>query len=144
MNKFYNKFRNLKKILENNYIIISYNLKNIKKTLINIIFKKIKTRIVYIKNKELLLFNLFNYNSVYFFIIENNFLLIKNILLIILNLINIKPLFLISKNCLIKKIPIKEFSKISKENLILEFINFLKFKFLKLITLLKKYEKYIS
>ncbi|MFI4913433.1 MAG: hypothetical protein ACH6QR_00265 [Candidatus Carsonella ruddii] len=139
MKKNYNKFKNLKKILNNNYIIISLNLLNIKVSYINLILKKIKFRIIFVNKKNLTFFNIKNYNFLNFIIIKNNFFLIKKIILI-LNNINIKPLFYITKNFIINNIPV-EFSKLSKENLILKFNNFLKFKFLLLIKILKKYGK---
>ncbi|MGK2912820.1 MAG: hypothetical protein ACSLEI_00970 [Candidatus Carsonella ruddii] len=142
MKKNYNKFKNLKKILNNNYIIISINLLKIKTSYINLLLKKIKFKIIFVNKKILMFFNIKNYNFLNFIIIKNNFLLIKKIILI-LNKINIKPIFYISKNCLINNIPI-EFSKLSKENLILKFNNFLKFKFLILIKLLKQYGKHIN
>ncbi|ATX33412.1 hypothetical protein CUN91_00375 [Candidatus Carsonella ruddii] len=138
MNKFYNKFKNIKKIINNNYIIISYNLNNVKKTLLNLILKKTHFRITYLNSKELYFFNLSEYNNLYFLFIKNDTLLIKNILINILNFLEKKPIFLFSNNCFIKKIPIKEFSNLSKENLISEFINFLKLKFFRLIKLLKQ------
>ncbi|UNB92057.1 hypothetical protein ACJEC8_00225 [Candidatus Carsonella ruddii] len=144
MNKIYKKNKNLKKILSYNYIIISLNLKNIKKSLINLIFNKINFRIIFFKKKELLLLNCENFFCLHFFIIKNQSILIKNILILIKNILNIEPTFLISNTCYIKKIPIEEFSNLSEKNLILKFSQFLKYKFLKLINLLKKYEKHIS
>ncbi|XRA05407.1 MAG: hypothetical protein ACN6LP_00950 [Candidatus Carsonella ruddii] len=142
MKKNYNKFKNLKKILNNNYIIIALNLLNIKISYINLILTKIKFKIIFINKKILIFFNIKNYNFLNFIIIKNNFFLIKEIILI-LNKINIKPLFYISKNCFINNISV-EFSKLSKENLILKFNNFLKFKFLLLIKILKKYGEHIN
>ncbi|MGK2931140.1 MAG: hypothetical protein ACSLEG_00920 [Candidatus Carsonella ruddii] len=142
MKKNYNKFKNLKKILNNNYIIISVSLLKIKISYINLILKKIKFKIIFINKKILMFFNIKNYNFLNFIIIKNNFLLIKQIVLV-LNKINIKPLFYITKNCIINNIPI-EISKLSKENLILKFNNFLKSKFLKLIKTLKMYGKHIN
>ncbi|XOD38967.1 MAG: hypothetical protein ACAF48_01060 [Candidatus Carsonella ruddii] len=144
MNKFYNKFKNIKKIINNNYIIISYDFKNVKKTLINLILTKINFKIIYLNHKELSFFKLSEYKSLYFLLIKNDLILIKNVLFNIFNFLELKPIFLFSNNCFIKKIPIKEFSNLSKENLILEFIKFIKSKFLKLIKLLKQYEKCIN
>ncbi|MFI4878812.1 MAG: hypothetical protein ACH6QP_01000 [Candidatus Carsonella ruddii] len=142
MKKNYNKFKNLKKILKNNYIIISLNLLNVKISYINLILKKIKFKIIFVNKKILMFFNIKKYNFLNFIIIKNNFFLIKKIILI-LNKINIKPIFYISKNCIINIIPI-EISKLSKENLILKFNIFLKSKYLSLIKILKKYGKYIN
>ncbi|MFI4883850.1 MAG: hypothetical protein ACH6QK_00495 [Candidatus Carsonella ruddii] len=142
MKKEYNKFKNLKKILNNNYIIISLNLLNIKIFYINLILKKIKFKIIFVNKKILSFFNIKNYNFLNFIIIKNNFFLIKEIILLLKN-INIKPVFYITKNCYIYNIPI-EFSKLSKENLILKFTNFLKFKFSLLIKILKQYGKCIN
>ncbi|MFI4883682.1 MAG: hypothetical protein ACH6QQ_00515 [Candidatus Carsonella ruddii] len=142
MKKEYNKFKNLKKILKNNYIIISLNLLNIKISYINLILKKINFKIIFVNKKILTFFNIKEYNFLNFIIIKNNFFLIKKIILI-LNKINIDPIFFISKNCFVNNIPI-ELLKLSKENLLLKFNNFLKFKFLLLIKILKKYGKYIN
>ncbi|MFI4870054.1 MAG: hypothetical protein ACH6QM_00260 [Candidatus Carsonella ruddii] len=142
MKKEYNKFKNLKKILNNNYVIISLNLLNIKISYVNLILKKIKFKIIFVNKKILKLFNIKNYNFLNFIIIKNNFFYIKEIVLI-LKKINIKPIFYITKNCFIDNIPI-DFSKLSKENLILKFNNFLKFKFSLLIKILKKYGKCIN
>ncbi|MGK2916137.1 MAG: hypothetical protein ACSLEH_00895 [Candidatus Carsonella ruddii] len=142
MKKEYNKFKNLKKILNNNYVIISLNLLNIKVSYINLILKKIKFKIIFVNKKILNFFNIKNYNFLNFIIIKNNFFLIKEIILILKNF-NIKPIFYITKNCYISYIPI-EISKLSKENLILKFNNFLKFKFSLLIKILKQYGKCIN
>ncbi|WP_432771766.1 hypothetical protein [Candidatus Carsonella ruddii] len=78
------------------------------------------------------------------FIVKNNFELLVDLIIFIFNILTIKPSFLLSKNSFIKKIPIKEISNLSKKNLFLEILKFLKNRINKLIFILKKYAKRIS
>lgn len=144
MIKSYIKFINLKKILENNLILICYDFFKINSCILNILKKNFLIKIIFINKKILNFFNLYYNKSLYLLIIDNNIEFLKKIMIFIFNLTSIKPFFISDKNTIIKEIPLKEISKLSKENLIIKLLNFLKNKILNLKNILKLYAKSIN
>ncbi|BCG49403.1 hypothetical protein [Candidatus Carsonella ruddii] len=144
MNQFYNIYTNLKKLTKNNYVLIFYDLNKIKSIFFNIIKKNFLLKIKFLNFKVLKYFRLFEKKTYFVFIIKNNFEILVNLIIFVFNILIIRPNFLLSKNSFIKKIPIKEISNLSKKNLFLEILKFLKNKINKLIFVLKEYAKRIS
>ncbi|XZR52576.1 MAG: hypothetical protein ACM3Q7_01035 [Candidatus Carsonella ruddii] len=140
----YIKYNNLKNMLEKKFIFLCYDLTKINSSLINLIRIKLELKTFYLNKKVLKYFNIFLKKSVYLFLINNNYSKFQDSVIYIFNLLKLNPCFILTKNILIKKIPIFEISKLSKENLILEIINFFKIKLLKLISILKEYGKNIN
>ncbi|WMC19250.1 MAG: hypothetical protein NVS84_01040 [Candidatus Carsonella ruddii] len=140
----YIKYNNLKIMLENKFIFLCYDFTKINSSLINLIKLKLDLRSVYLNKKTLKYFNLSFKKSIYLFLIDNDYFKFQNSIIYIFNLIKIEPFFILIKNILIKKLPISEISKLSKENLILEIINFFKIKLTKLTNTLKNYGKIIN
>ncbi|BFI90994.1 hypothetical protein [Candidatus Carsonella ruddii] len=141
MNNFNIKYHNLKIMMEKKFIFLCYDFKNINSSLINLIKSKLELRIIYLNKKTLKYFNIISKKSVFLFLINNDYLKFQESVIYIFNLLKLKPCFLFTKNIIINKIPISEISKLSKENLILEIINFFKIKLLKLLNILKNYGK---
>ncbi|WGS66848.1 hypothetical protein [Candidatus Carsonella ruddii] len=141
---FYIKYNNLKIMLEKQFIFLCYDFTKINSSLINLIKLTLSLKSFYLNKKILKYFNIFLKKSIYLFLINNDYLKFQNSVIYIFNLLKIKPCFILTKNILIEKLPISEISKLSKENLILEIINFFKIKLLKLINILKNYGKNIN
>ncbi|MGP4128239.1 MAG: hypothetical protein ACTXNS_01010 [Candidatus Carsonella ruddii] len=140
----YIKYNNLKTMLENKFIFLCYDFTKINSSLINLIKLKLNLKSFYLNKKILKYFNLFFKKSIYLLLINDDQLKFQNSVIFIFNLLKLKPCFILTKNFLIKKLPILEISKLSKENLILEIINFFKIKLLTLINILKNYGKNIN
>ncbi|WMC19848.1 MAG: hypothetical protein NVS86_01040 [Candidatus Carsonella ruddii] len=144
MIKLYIKYKNLKTMLEKKFIFLCYDFTKINSSLINLIKINLELKTYYLNKKILKYFNIFFKKSIYLFLINNDYLKFQNSVIFIFNLLKINPCFIVTKNITINKLPIMEISKLSKENLILEIINFFKIKLLKLINTLKEYGKNIN
>ncbi|AFP84031.1 hypothetical protein [Candidatus Carsonella ruddii] len=144
MNNFFIKYNNLNILLKNNYSFICYDMEKVNYSLINLIKNNLNIKVIYLNKKLLKHFNIKYSNNLYLLLIQNNCIKVQNSIIYIFNLLKKQPSYIIYKNIKLKKIPISEISKLSKQNLILEIINFFKIKITKLINLLKKYGKNIN
>ncbi|WMC20443.1 MAG: hypothetical protein PNH44_01045 [Candidatus Carsonella ruddii] len=144
MIKLYIKYNNLKTLLEKKFIFLCYDFTKINSSLINLIKLRLELKTFYLNKKILKYFNVFFKKSLYLFLINDDCLKFQNSVIFIFNLLKINPCFILTKYVSINKLPIIEISKLSKENLILEIVNFFKIKLLKLINTLKEYGKNIN
>ncbi|AFP84391.1 hypothetical protein [Candidatus Carsonella ruddii] len=142
MNYIYNIIKNIENFLNKNYIILFYNFEKIKFFLINSIKKQnYNTKFFFCSNKIVLSFLGFNYKKTLYLLIHKNNDSVYNLINNINDFLEIKPILIINKYFRVNNLIIEKISKISKENLILEFIKKIKLIIIKLLNLIKNYGK---